>query len=241
VLEFFTGLDINIREVYGQSEDNGPTSVNLPGATKYGTVGKPLPGVDVRLGEDGEILVRGPNVFKGYYKDQAATDACLIDGWLHSGDLGAFDGDGFLLITGRKKEIIITAGGKNIAPKNIEAALKNHPLIEEAVVIGDRRHFISALLTLDAAAAAKWLADQGKTAAGPLQDDPDVLAEVSRGVDKANQEFARVEQVRKFRVLPRSLALEHGELTPTLKVKRRVVDRNWAELIESMYTGDEAR
>ena len=241
VLEFFTGLDINIREVYGQSEDNGPTSVNLPGATKYGTVGKPLPGVDVRLGEDGEILVRGPNVFKGYYKDQAATDACLIDGWLHSGDLGAFDSDGFLLITGRKKEIIITAGGKNIAPKNIEAALKNHPLIEEAVVIGDRRHFISALLTLDGPAAAKWLADHGKTAAGPLQDDPDVLAEVSRGVDKANQEFARVEQVRKFRVLPRSLSLEHGELTPTLKVKRRVVDRNWAALIESMYAADEAR
>jgi acyl-CoA synthetase (AMP-forming)/AMP-acid ligase II len=125
VLEFFTGLDLNIREVYGQSEDNGPTSVNLPGATKYGTVGKPLPGVEVRLGEDGEILVRGPNVFKGYYKDQPATDACLIDGWLHSGDLGTFDSDGFLLITGRKKEIIITAGGKNIAPKNIEAALKN--------------------------------------------------------------------------------------------------------------------
>jgi len=237
VLEFFTGLDLNIREVYGQSEDNGPTSVNLPGATKYGTVGKPLPGVEVRLGEDGEILVRGPNVFKGYYKDQPATDACLIDGWLHSGDLGTFDSDGFLLITGRKKEIIITAGGKNIAPKNIEAALKNSPLVEEAVVIGDRRPFISALLALDVAATTKWLADQGKTAAGPLHEDPDVLAELRRGVDKANQEFARVEQVREFRVLPRSLALEHGELTPTLKIKRRIIDKNWSGLIESMYAG----
>ena len=237
VLEFFTGLDLNIREVYGQSEDNGPTSVNLPGATKYGTVGKPLPGVEVRLGEDGEILVRGPNVFKGYYKDQPATDACLIDGWLHSGDLGTFDGDGFLLITGRKKEIIITAGGKNIAPKNIEAALKNHPLIEEAVVIGDRRPFISALVALDVAAATKWLADQGKTPAGPLHEDAAIQAEIKRGVDRANEEFARVEQVREFRVLPRSLALEHGELTPTLKIKRRVIDKNWSALIESMYAG----
>jgi long-chain acyl-CoA synthetase len=241
VLEFFTGLDLNVREVYGQSEDNGPTSVNLPGATKYGTVGKPLPGVEVRLGEDGEILVRGPNVFKGYYKDQAATDACLIDGWLHSGDLGAFDADGFLHITGRKKEIIITAGGKNIAPKNIEAALKNIPLVEEAVVIGDRRPFISALLILDAVATAKWLADRTRPPIGPLHEDPTVLAELARAVDKANEEFARVEQVRKFKVLPRSLSLEHGELTPTLKVKRRVVDKNWADVIESMYAGGDDR
>lgn len=237
VLQFFASLDIVIHEVYGQSEDTGPTSTNLPGLTKFGSVGQPFPGVEVRLGEDGEILVRGPNVFKGYFKDQAATDATLIDGWLHSGDLGSFDADGYLYITGRKKEILITAGGKNIAPKNIEAALKNHPLVEEAVVIGDRRHFISALLALDAAAAAKWLADRGKPTDGPLHEHPDLLAELGRGVEQANQEFARVEHVRKFRVLPRSLSIEHGELTPTMKIKRRVVDKNWSALIESMYAG----
>ncbi|MBL9105243.1 MAG: AMP-binding protein [Myxococcales bacterium] len=239
VLEFFASLDIVIHEVYGQSEDTGPTSTNLPGRTRFGSVGQPFPGVEVRLGEDGEILVRGNNVFKGYFKDKAATDATLVDGWLHSGDLGSFDADGYLHITGRKKEILITAGGKNIAPKNIEAALKNHPLIEEAVVIGDRRHFISALLALDAAATAKWLTDRGHSAAGPLHEHPEVLAELGRGVEQANGEFARVEQVRKFRVLPRSLTIDHGELTPTMKIKRRVVDKNWSDLIESMYAGGE--
>ncbi|MGD9763812.1 MAG: long-chain fatty acid--CoA ligase, partial [Candidatus Binatia bacterium] len=149
VLEFFSGLDIVVCEIYGQSEGSGPTSSNLPGRTRFGSVGRPLPGVDVRIADDGEILVRGPNVFLGYYKDQPATDETLIDGWLHSGDLGALDADGYLHITGRKKEIIITAGGKNITPKNLEAALKQSPLISEAVVIGDRRKYLTALLTLD--------------------------------------------------------------------------------------------
>ena len=147
ILQFFAGLGIVILEVYGQSEDCGPATFNRPGMTKYGTVGVPIPGVDVRIAEDGEILVRGPSVFKGYYKDPAATSAALVDGWLHSGDLGSFDADGFLSITGRKKDILITAGGKNIAPKNIEAALKNLPLVSQAVVIGDRRKFLSALIT----------------------------------------------------------------------------------------------
>jgi long-chain acyl-CoA synthetase len=238
VLEFFSGLDISIHEVYGQSEDTGPTTINRPGHVKFGAVGKPFPGVEVRLADDGEILVRGPNVFKGYYKDPEATAATLIDGWLHSGDLGTFDGDGFLHITGRKKEIIITAGGKNIAPKNIEAALKHHPMVEEAVVIGDRRRFISALLALNVAAARTWLEGQGQAVDGPLHEHPAVLAELARWVEQANAEFARVEQVRRFKVLPRSLTVEHGELTPTLKLKRRIIDKNWAALIESMYEGD---
>lgn len=238
VLEFFTGLDVVVYEVYGQSEDCGPTSINIPGQTRFGAVGKPLPGLEVRLAEDGEILVRGRSLFKGYYKEAAATAETLIDGWLHSGDLGSFDADGFLHITGRKKEIIITAGGKNIAPKNIEAALKNHPLVEEAVVIGDRRKFLGALLTLQPSAGA-WLSERGHAPAGPLHEHPELLAELGRWVESVNRDFARVEHVRKFRVLPRSLAQDQGELTPTLKLKRRNIDRNWAELIEGMFAEGE--
>lgn len=236
ILEFFSGLDLVVHEVYGQSEDCGPTSTNFPGHTRFGTVGKPLPGVEVRLAEDGEILVRGNNVFKGYFKDPAATAETLVNGWLHSGDLGSFDAEGYLHITGRKKEIIITAGGKNIAPKNIEAALKQHPLVEEAVILGDRRRFISALLTLQAPAVTAWLADKGHDTTGPTHEHPAVITELTAWVDKVNQEFARVEHVRKFRVLPRSLSEKDGELTPTLKLKRRVIDKNWSELIEAMYS-----
>ncbi len=239
VLEFFSGLDIVVHEVYGQSEDCGPTTTNYPGATRFGAVGRPLRGVEVRLADDGEILVRGENVFKGYFKDPAATAETLIDGWLHSGDLGSFDADGFLHITGRKKEIIITAGGKNIAPKNIEAALKQHPLIEEAVIIGDRRKFLGALLTLQPTAAA-WLAEHVPGGAVHVAGGvhPALQQELQTWIEKVNEDFARVEHVRKFRVLPRSLQQEDDELTPTLKLKRRNIDRNWAELIESMYAGD---
>ncbi|MCY1054962.1 long-chain fatty acid--CoA ligase [Nannocystis sp. SCPEA4] len=239
VLEFFAGLDVVVAEVYGQSEDCGPTTLNIPGATKFGSVGRPIPGLEVRLGEDGEILVRGPSVFKGYFKDPAATAEALQDGWLQSGDLGAFDEAGFLHITGRKKEIIITAGGKNIAPKNLEAALKDNPLIEEAVVIGDRRKFLSALLALDRAAASQWLAGQGHPADEPLHEHPVLVAEIGRWVEKSGEQFARVEQVRKFKLLPRSLSTDHGELTPTLKLKRKVIERQWAPLIEAMYDGAE--
>lgn len=237
VLEFFAGLDLVVAEVYGQSEDCGPTTLNIPGATKLGSVGRPIPGLEVRLGEDGEILVRGPSVFKGYFKDPAATDEALQDGWLHSGDLGAFDADGFLSITGRKKEIIITAGGKNIAPKNLEAALKESPLIEEAVVIGDRRKFLGALLAIDRAAAARWLEGQGQPADEPLHDSPALLAEIGKWVEKSGEQFARVEQVRRFKLLPRSLGADHGELTPTLKLKRKVIEKQWADLVEAMYEG----
>ena len=237
VLEFFSGLDLVVHEVYGQSEDCGPTSTNYPGATRFGTVGQPLAGVEVRLADDGEILVRGANVFKGYFKDPAATAETLIDGWLHSGDLGAIDAEGYLHITGRKKEIIITAGGKNIAPKNIEAALKQHPLVEEAVVIGDRRKFLSALLTLQMPAATAWLAEHAPGGEVHVADGvhPAIVQDLFTWIEKANRDFARVEHVRKFRVLPRSLMQEHDELTPTLKLKRRNIDRNWSQLIESMY------
>ena len=234
VLEFFARLDIVVLEVYGQSEDTGPTSFNLPHRFRFGTVGPAVEGVEVKIAADDEILVRGPNVFLGYYKEPQATSEALQDGWLCSGDLGAFDADGFLKITGRKKEIIITAGGKNIAPKNIEAALKNHPLINEAVVIGDRRKFLTCLVTLDPEASARFAQEHG-VAAADLPTHPALLAQVQRAVDATNEELARVEQIKKFTVLPRNLTIESGELTPTLKVKRKKVQEVWSAAIEAMY------
>ncbi|HEY4178585.1 MAG TPA: long-chain fatty acid--CoA ligase [Kofleriaceae bacterium] len=228
VLEFFHSIDLPIREIYGQSEDCGPTSSNLPNTTRIGTVGVALPGLEVKIAEDGEILVRGPNVFLGYYKDAQATDeSVLVDTagrWLRTGDLGAFDTDGYLSITGRKKEIIITAGGKNIAPKNIEAALKQSPLIGEAVVIGDRRKYLTALVTLADGAGA-----------------PDtVRAAVQAQVDVVNKSLSRVEQVKRFSILARPFGIETGELTPTLKIKRKVVSEKYAAEIDAMYSGQEA-
>jgi long-chain acyl-CoA synthetase len=234
VLEFFASLDILVFEVYGQSEDCGPTSFNRPGRVKFGTVGPAVDGVEVKIADDGEILVRGPNVFLGYYKDPEATAETLKDGWLCSGDLGAFDADGFLTITGRKKEIIITAGGKNIAPKNIEAALKNHRLVSEAVVIGDRRKFLTVLLTLDPEAAQAFAKERG-IARPDLHAAPEVAAEIQRAVDEVNQDLARVETVKKFTILPQPFTIDAGELTPTLKVKRKVVGERYAKEIDAMY------
>ena len=233
VLEFFMGLDVVVQEVYGQSEDTGPTSFNLPGKLRLGTVGQPLDGVQVKIAEDGEILVKGPNVFLGYYKEPEATAATLKDGWLHSGDLGAFDPDGFLMITGRKKEILITAGGKNIAPKNIEAALKNHVLISEAVVIGDRRKYLTVLLTLDPEASARFLKEKGLS--GEPHTLREVKEEVQRVIDEVNSDLARVEGLKKFHLLHRAFGIETGELTPTLKVKRNIVYKNFEAEIEAMY------
>ena len=224
VLEFFQSIDLPIREIYGQSEDSGPTSFNMPGRTRIGTVGPSLPGIECKIAEDGEIVVRGPNVFLGYYKEPAATAEALVDGWLHTGDLGAFDAQGFLSITGRKKEIIITAGGKNIAPKNIEAALKQSPVIGEVVVIGDRRKFLTALVTLADGVA---LAPEAARAAVQTQ------------LDAVNPTLSRVEQVKRFAILGRPFGIDTGELTPTLKIKRKVVAENFASEIEAMYAGEE--
>jgi long-chain acyl-CoA synthetase len=225
VLEFMGSLDLSILEVYGQSEGSGPTTFNLLGRTRFGTVGSRLTGIDVKIAEDGEILVKGRNVFMGYSKDKDATDATLDkDGWLYSGDLGAFSDDGFLTITGRKKDIIITAGGKNIAPKNIEAALMEHEAISQAVVIGDRRKFLSAVLAINPERAA----ESGGNMEGFTES-------IQKHVDAINKRFARVEHIRKFSILPRELDQENGELTPTMKIKRRIVNDNWAETIDAMY------
>ena len=221
ILEFFAGFGLPVHEVYGMSEDTGPTTFNVPGRTRFGTVGPAFPGVEVQVGADGEVLVRGRNVFAGYAKDPEATAEALHDGWLHSGDLGEFDGDGYLTITGRKKDIIITAGGKNVAPKMLETGLRNHPLVSEVVVVGDRRKFLTALLTLDGEAAARYQEEQGLS--GPPEQSPQIRDEIQRLVDVVNGEMARVEQIKKFTILPRELSIAEGELTPTLKVKRNVV------------------
>jgi long-chain acyl-CoA synthetase len=233
VLEFFASLDILIFEVYGQSEDTGPTSFNQFGRTRLGSVGPKIPGIEVKIAEDGEIVIRGPNVFLGYYKEPEATAETLVDGWLHSGDLGEFDRDGFLFITGRKKDIIITAGGKNIAPKNIEAAIKNDELVAEAVVIGDRRKFLSALITVDEEALKRLGIHE------PPHESARVREMLQKRIDEVNQDLARVEQIKKFTVLPRQFGIDSGELTPTLKIKRKKVTENFAGEIDSMYA-DEA-
>jgi long-chain acyl-CoA synthetase len=226
VLEFFASIDLPIREIYGQSEDTGPTSFNLPGKTRIGAVGPSLPGLECKIADDGEILIRGPNVFLGYFKEPEATAESLKDGWLCSGDLGAFDADGFLSITGRKKEIIITAGGKNIAPKNIEAALKQSPIIGEVVVIGDRRKFLTALVTLS-------------DAASKVPDQLQLRTTIQAQIDVVNASLARVEQVKKFAILPRPFGIDSGELTPTMKIKRKVVAQMYATEIEAMYMDGE--
>jgi long-chain acyl-CoA synthetase len=232
IQEFFSAFFV-LNEIYGQSEDCGPTAMTSPGKTRFGTVGPAFPEVDVRIADDGEILVKGRNVFLGYFKDEAATKETLADGWLYSGDLGEFDNDGFLTITGRKKDIIITAGGKNVAPKNLEGGIKNHPLISEAVVIGDRRKYLTVLVTLDEEAAAAYLEKHGLD--GPAHESSHIRAEIQAAVDLLNAEYARVEQLKKFAILPRQLSIEGGELTPTLKVKRNKVAEHFSSEIEAMY------
>ncbi len=235
LLEFFASLDLRIQEVYGQSEDCGPSTMNQSDAIRFGSGGRAFPGAEVKIAPDGEILVKGRNVFVGYYKDPEATAETLIDGWLHSGDLGEIDDDGFVWVTGRKKDIIITAGGKNIAPSPLEGGLKNHELISEAVVIGDRRKFLSVVLTLDEEAAERYMLEHNLD--GPAHLNPQIHDEVQQAIDELNKDFARVEQLKKFAILPRQLSIEGGELTPTLKVKRNKVNEHFADIIDGMYAG----
>ncbi|RZI85168.1 MAG: long-chain fatty acid--CoA ligase [Rubrivivax sp.] len=233
-LRFMTGLDLVIREVYGMSETCGATSLSIDGATRLGSVGRPLPGVEMRIADDGEILMRGPHIFQGYAGSEQATAQAVQDGWLHSGDLGHLDADGYLFITGRKKDLLITSGGKNISPANIETDLMTLPLVEHAVVCGDGRHYLSALLTLDQEALSALATKQALSGQG-LHRHPLVLAELQAGVDLVNGRQARVAQVRKFSVLPANLSIQAGELTPTLKVKRQAVITRYQDVVEQMY------
>jgi long-chain acyl-CoA synthetase len=219
IAEFFHAIDILILEGYGLSEVTTAATVNRAEDFRFGTVGKPLPGVELRIAADGEILIRSNTVFAGYFHDEAATREVLDDeGFVHTGDIGHLDDDGFLVITDRKKDIIVTAGGKNVAPQNLENELKSHRAISQAIVVGDRKPYIAALITLDAEFA-----------------DDDAQARVQRAVDAVNDGRSRFEQIKRFAILPRDFSLEEGEITPTLKLRRKVILEHFAAEAEALF------
>jgi long-chain acyl-CoA synthetase len=242
VAEFFAALGLPLVEVYGMTETTGVATGNRPGKVKIGTVGPALAGVEVRLADDGEVLVRGPVNTPGYFKQPEATAALIDgDGWLHTGDVGQLDGDGYLKIVDRKKELIITSSGKNLSPANIEGLLKEHPLIGQALVFGDDRPYVVALIVLDHELAPAWAARNGIGIGtgdlAALAAHEQVLREVQLAVDGANQRLARVEQVKRFEVLPVEWTAESDELTPTLKLRRRIIHAKYAERIDALYQG----
>jgi long-chain acyl-CoA synthetase len=236
ILRFFDAAGVLVLEGWGMTETSTAATISSPDDFKVGTIGKPFSGCEVRIAEDGEILVKGPNVFQGYYKNEEATREAIVNGWLHTGDIGEIDVDGFIKITGRKKDIIITAGGKNITPANLENEIKQHPLVSQCVVVGDRKPYLVALVTLDPEDAIAYAKEHG------LPEDPAQLAknaEVQKAIEDhvatINEKFARVEQVKKVAILPHDLSQETGELTPTLKVKRAVVASKHEQEIEALY------
>jgi long-subunit acyl-CoA synthetase (AMP-forming) len=238
-LEFFQSLGLPVMEVYGMSECTGPATMSLPERYRLGWAGYTIPGTELRLAEDGEVVVRGPHVFKGYYKDDAATAAAVdADGWLHTGDVGEIDHDGFMRITDRKKELIITAGGKNIAPQHLEGQLKQIAAVSQAVAIGDRRPYVVALLTLDPARVAAEAQKAGSDArtVEEAARSASFRAYVEKQVELVNDRLARYESIKKFALLPNELTVEAGELTATLKLKRRVILERYREAIEELYS-----
>ncbi|KHG68231.1 long-chain fatty acid--CoA ligase [Mycobacterium tuberculosis] len=235
---FYRGAGLTIYEGYGLSGTSGGVAISQFNDLKIGTVGKPVPGNSLRIADDGELLVRGGVVFSGYWRNEQATTEAFTDGWFKTGDLGAVDEDGFLTITGRKKEIIVTAGGKNVAPAVLEDQLRAHPLISQAVVVGDAKPFIGALITIDPEAFEGWKQRNSKTAGasvGDLATDPDLIAEIDAAVKQANLAVSHAESIRKFRILPVDFTEDTGELTPTMKVKRKVVAEKFASDIEAIY------
>jgi long-chain acyl-CoA synthetase len=236
ILEFFYACGVPVLEGYGMTETATASTVSTQDAFKFGTVGRPLPGTEVRIADDGEILVRGPHIFNGYYKMEDKSFGAIEEGWLHTGDLGSIDDDGYLSITGRKKDIIITAGGKNLTPANLENDLKQSRWISQAVMYGDRRPYPVALITLDPEEIVPWAKEQG------LPEDPSALANepkvrdlIQQHLDEVNSRYARVEQIKKFAILDHDLSQETGELTPTLKVKRNVINEKYEELFDRLY------
>jgi long-chain acyl-CoA synthetase len=236
---FFRGIGVPVLEGYGLTETTAAAAVNVEGAFKVGTVGRPISGTSIRIAEDGEVLIKGDVVFREYWNNPTATKEALEDGWFHTGDLGSLDEDGFLRITGRKKEIIVTAGGKNVAPAVLEDRLRAHPLISQCMVVGDKKPFIGALITLDQEFLPNWLANKNRPKDTPLSDlvnDPELLSEIQQAVDEANKAVSRAEQIKKFRVLPTDFTEATGELTPSLKLKRNKVAENYASEIEAIYS-----
>jgi long-chain acyl-CoA synthetase len=238
ILEFFYACGVPVLEGWGMTETTAVGTVATLEHFKFGTVGRPLPGVEIRIAdEDGEILVRGPHVFREYWRNPEATAETLVDGWLHTGDIGQLDDEGYLSITGRKKDIIITAGGKNLTPSNIENDLKQSRFISQAVMHGDRRPYPVALITLDPEEIVPWAQEHGLPEdLGELADSDEVQQLVQDELDRANSNYAQVEQIKKFTILDRDLSIEEGELTPTLKVKRAVINERYADLFESLYS-----
>jgi long-chain acyl-CoA synthetase len=238
VASFFHGIGLPITEGYGLTETSPVLTGNPPGAARLGSVGVPIPGVEVSIAPDGEILARGPNIMAGYYNKPGETAAVVRDGWLHTGDVGHLDADGYLYITDRKKDILVTSGGKNVAPQPIEAVLKRSPLVAEAVVLGDRRKFVSALIVPNFAELERRLAALGRPAGGTreaLVAREDVAAMYQEIVTALNSELAHYEQIKRFRLLPREFSIDSGELTPTLKVRRKVVEEKWRDVVEALY------
>jgi len=237
VLRFFHSIGVSVLEGYGMTEQTGVACVNRPDDVRLGTVGKPLPGVEIQLAEDGEILIQCPHNFVGYYRDPEATERILAGGWLHTGDVGEWDPEKSLKITDRKKEIIITSGGKNIAPSEIENRLKVSPYIAQAIVIGDRRKYLSALIQIDYENAGKWAQEHNipYTTFKSLAQNPEVYELIRREVEEANRDFATVETVKKFTLLDKELDHDDDELTATLKVRRKAINERFGHLIEAMY------
>jgi long-chain acyl-CoA synthetase len=235
---FYRGIGVIVLEGYGLTETTAPATVNVPERVKIGTVGAPLPGVGIRIADDGEILIQGVNVFTGYHNNSTASAEALQDGWFHTGDIGELDSDGYLKITGRKKEILVTAGGKNVAPAVLEDRLRAHPLVSQCIVVGDQKPFIAALITLDDEMLPTWAKNNGLPALtmDQARKSDAVLAELQKAVDDANTAVSKAESIRKFTVLPGDFTEENGYLTPSLKLKRNIVMRDFHDDVEALYT-----
>ncbi|MEK0099584.1 AMP-binding protein [Streptomyces sp. A475] len=236
---FFAGAGVTIYEGYGLTESTAAATANPPEQTRYGTVGQAIPGTTVHIADDGEVWLYGANVFQGYLNDPKATDSTLHDGWLATGDLGALDDDGYLTITGRKKEILVTSGGKSVSPQQLEERVRDHPLVAQCIVVGNDRPYIAALVTLEAEAVEHWLNMRGKPSLKPAQlvHDPDLETEVRRAVVAANTLVSQAESIRTFRILAYQFTEEHGLLTPSLKLKRKAIETAYAEEVEALYRG----
>jgi long-subunit acyl-CoA synthetase (AMP-forming) len=237
VSRFFGAMGMDIFEIFGQTESSGVCNLTIPGKTVPGAIGATLPGSEVAIAEDGEIVTRGDNVFSGYFKDEAATNEALKDGWLYTGDIGHFNEDGYLIITDRKKDIIVTAGGKNVTPQNIEVLLKGYYGISQACIVGDTKKHLTCLFTLDADDLPKLCGQLGIDALSMEEaaQNEAIIATVQKYVDEVNTSLARYETIKYFRILPTDFTIETGELTPTQKMKRKVVMQKYEHIIDSMY------